>query len=250
MKKIIAISGKKQSGKDTVGEIIENLLNGHTYSSEEDSWNKDTHLNSCFQKVKIFKFANKVKQMVSVILNCTLEDLEDEKFKNTEIPELSKYCIISPKIPLTSKMFKTKEEGVNYLIDRTDFTKEQIEVLNLIIEVRMTPRKLLQLVGVEFGRNLIHQDIWVNSTLNEIKNSNADVAVITDLRFKNELEKLQELQTVFIRVNRKSDEKNTHISETDLDTVNFKHIINNNKSYKDLVEQVKNILIKENIYGI
>lgn len=250
MKKIIAISGKKQSGKDTVGEIIENLLNGHTYSPEKGSWNKNTHLNSCFQNVKIFKFSNKVKQMVSVILNCTLEDLENEEFKNTEIPELSKYCIISPKISLTSKMFKTKEEGVNYLISRTDFTKKQAEELNLIIEVRMTPRKLLQLLGTDIGRNLIHQDIWVNSTLNEIKNSNADVAVITDLRFKNELEKLQELQTVFIRINRKNTEKNTHISETDLDTVNFKHRINNNKSYKDLVEQVKNILIKENIYGI
>lgn len=54
-----------------------------------------------------------------------------------------------------------------------------------------SPRRLLQTIGTEWGRETIHPEIWVMATLRRIDASEAGVAVITDVRFDNEAEAIR-----------------------------------------------------------
>jgi hypothetical protein len=62
-----------------------------------------------------------------------------------------------------------------------------------------TPRYALQLMGTEAGRNVFHQDIWVMSLLNRAKGKDV---VVTDVRFKNEINYIQENGGIIVRVKR------------------------------------------------
>lgn len=66
-----------------------------------------------------------------------------------------------------------------------------------------TPRLALQLVGTDVLRNHFHQDIWLSSLEYRfrIKNSNQNV-VISDARFRNELELIKSLNGIVIWVQR------------------------------------------------
>lgn len=61
---IIAISAKKQHGKDCVANIIQELTNN---------------------KFRVVKFADKLKDFVCDLISCTRSDLENEEFKNTPL---------------------------------------------------------------------------------------------------------------------------------------------------------------------
>ena len=62
-----------------------------------------------------------------------------------------------------------------------------------------TPRLALQLMGTEAGRNVFHQDVWVISLLNRAKGKDV---VVTDVRFKNEINYIQQNGGVIVRVRR------------------------------------------------
>lgn len=54
-----------------------------------------------------------------------------------------------------------------------------------------TMRSLLQIIGTEFGRNLIHPHIWVNHMkrrVEKLSTEDREVVIITDIRFPDELE--------------------------------------------------------------
>jgi len=80
---IIGVSGKIGSGKDTVGRIIQyftandvspscfdKLIEGKSVKGHHDS-NWEVH-----------KFADKLKDIVCLLIGCTREQLEDSEFKN------------------------------------------------------------------------------------------------------------------------------------------------------------------------
>jgi hypothetical protein len=54
-----------------------------------------------------------------------------------------------------------------------------------------SPRRLLQTIGTEWGRETIHPEIWIMATLRRIDASEAALAVITDVRFENEAEAIR-----------------------------------------------------------
>jgi hypothetical protein len=452
---IIGISGKAGAGKDTVGKIIQYLiiknnqdilretkfpnLVGTVSFKEYDKSNLDSLSNW-----NIKKFANKVKDIVCLMINCTREQLEDEDFKNTELGEeweipLKEYWvdipiykglykissfgkiksldritndgknikgkIISLHIGTTgypsctlSKNGKKKTESVHQLMVRSflnyrpdnytcvvnhidenktnnmltnlevvssryntqyskstkgvykrnnkfevsirintkktylgtfDTEKKALEIRNKklkeidtftpikYISKQWTPRLLLQNIGTNIGRNIIHPNIWVNALMSTYKPvlnvkhklagengttedyepheddiiSNYPNWIITDLRFENELKAIKDRGGITIRVNRYCYDsaedflvchpkkeiskigidinmnknssvidfeeparihgyvplKEQHPSETALDNAEFDYTINNNGTIEELVEQVKQILIKEKI---
>ena len=121
---LIGLVGKIQSGKDLIGEMliyIEQVKNP-TYADYT------TFLNFPYNEVKIKKYADKLKEVVAIIIGCTRKDLEDETFKNTPLPE----------------------QWDNF-------------------DVKLTPRKFLQILGTEVGREMIHPNLWVNSLFNDYK---------------------------------------------------------------------------------
>lgn len=66
----------------------------------------------------------------------------------------------------------------------------------------VSPRRLLQTLGTEWGRQTIHPEIWVLSTFRWIEKSEAPLVVITDVRFPNEAEAVRARGGVVWRVNR------------------------------------------------
>lgn len=247
---IIAISGRKQSGKDTVGRIIQYLtddtVNKTIYPTFEEFDKLDVG-NSGYHPWQVKKFADKLKDIVCLILGCTREQLEDETFKNTPLGDnwnTTFYKIVDASGGFLEKTTDLEEakKALRYWNDSLSETPE-LEEVNQV----MTPRLMLQLIGTEGGRQLIHPDIWVNSTLNGYNKDSK--WIITDCRFENEANSVKEKGGIVIRVNSKRcNNEDLHASETGLDNYNdFSYVIDNDGTIEELVEQIKTILIKETL---
>ena len=85
-------------------------------------------------------------------------------------------------------------------------------------------REVLQMVGTDWFRNL-WPDAWVNCAKRAIEAADAEVIIIPDVRFPNEVDFCQE-NGVVIRLLRAPYSDN-HPSETALDDYKFEHIIDN-----------------------
>lgn len=85
---LIGITGKKQSGKDTIGKLLISL-----YLSKTIGILKNTKLEDIYQIVSersflyLYKFADPLKDIVTKLINCNRNDLENEIFKNTILPD-------------------------------------------------------------------------------------------------------------------------------------------------------------------
>lgn len=102
----------------------------------------------------------------------------------------------------------------------------------------VTPRIILQKFGTDCLRNHLHEDIWVNSLEKKIKDTDKNI-IITDCRFKNEIEMLKNLGATFIRVTRDTlPEWFERVSELNKKGYNMADILN-------LVPEVKNIHVSE-----
>ena len=120
------------------------------------------------------------------------------------------------------------------------------------ITKKSTIRDIMQVLGTDLLRQGFNNNIHVAATLGSIKEN--EKAIITDMRFPNELEAIKKHNGITIRVNRgliertgKMIQEPEHISETALDDAKFDYVIENNGTIEELIEQVKKILIKEKI---
>ena len=97
-------------------------------------------------------------------------------------------------------------------------------------------RKLLQQVG-NIGRQY-YIDTWVNQAISEIQKSHPDIAIIDDLRFPNEIDKLRKAfpDTYIIRLTRNTHDMND-ISETAMDGLPL--------GVYDLIVENENLTIEE-----
>ena len=210
--KLIGIAGKAGSGKDTVGKIIQFLtLDDDVFSKTNRDCIADLeHKAYCASqsKWKIKKYASTLKKITSIILGCKVNKLEDRDFKEKEL----------------GKQWQ-------------------------VIDYTLTPRLLLQRLGTDAAR-YVHPDIWVNALFSKFKKKSR--WIITDVRFDNEVRAIQERGGIVIRVNRDkskdSTEHSNHLSETALDNYEgFDVILNNNDTLEDLIEEIRQILIKYKI---
>jgi len=100
-------------------------------------------------------------------------------------------------------------------------------------------RPLLQALGV-YRREFNGENYWINRCFLRIYRSNAEVCIITDVRFPNELAATQASGGIVLRVCRDTGLVDTHESETALDgQQNFDHIILNTGSLEHLLSEVK-----------
>lgn len=198
-KNLIAISGKLGSGKDTVGKIVQILTTFPKMSTERvvEHLHKDLSNN----EYEIKKFADKLKDIVCILIGCTRGQLEDRDFKEKELGEEWWYY--------TVRLNKSKTL-IPYLETRGELKEETL--------VKLTPRLLLQLMGTECGREIIHPNLWVNALMGEYKKEYLNTPtfsdfsntrlysmpkwIITDLRFENELKAVKDRGGITIRVNR------------------------------------------------
>jgi hypothetical protein len=133
----------------------------------------------------------------------------------------------------------------------------------------LTPRLMLQLWGTEVCRKGFHDDIWIASLENKLRNSKDDI-VISDCRFPNEIKSIRAAGGIIVWVKRgplpewyewaesanKGDSGNfnwatskskleragIHASETAWVGTDFDAILDNNGSIDDLFDQVKGLV--------
>jgi hypothetical protein len=133
----------------------------------------------------------------------------------------------------------------------------------------ITPRWVLQYWGTEVCRRGFHDDIWIASLENKLRNSTDDV-VISDCRFPNEIKSIKDAGGIVVRVHRgpepewydaaismnkgdrgnmtwalsksKIEELKIHASETAWVGTNFDAVLDNNGDIDDLFKQVKGLV--------
>lgn len=132
----------------------------------------------------------------------------------------------------------------------------------------ITPRWILQYWGTEVCRRGFHDDIWIASLENKLRNSQDDV-VISDCRFPNEIKAIRNQGGVVIRVVRgpepdwyndavavnagstnirwsiakmNMDKLSIHASETAWVGTDFDAVLDNNGTLDELYKQVNDLL--------
>ena len=127
----------------------------------------------------------------------------------------------------------------------------------------LTPRWILQHWGTEVCRNGFHDDMWIASLENKLRNSKDDI-VISDCRFPNEIKSIKAAGGKVIRVVRgpepewyqvaeyansglemfkeKLSSYGIHASETAWVGTKFDHVLDNNETIDDLYTQVKGVI--------
>lgn len=213
--KLIGINGKIGSGKDTVGKIIQHLT-----SEWADEEFQDTDMLDVRSDWKIKKFAGKLKQIASLLTGIDVEKFEDQEFKKT----------------LLGREWGTVKHNPLNVIP----VFENVQFNHL-----MSVRELLQKLGTEAMRVGLHENVWVNALFTDFK---GDIHwVVTDMRFPNEMEAIKEKGGITIRVIRPGTATGTHPSEIALDNAKFDYEIINDGTMEELINKVRNILVKEKI---
>lgn len=262
---IISISGKIGSGKDTAAQMVQYITH-----PEKEMYEDFEDFKVCFNDHndvwQIRKFADKLKDMVCLMIGCTREQLEDRDFKNKELGEEWWY-------------YSYTKHGIN------PYRKETADQGRKLFgePVKLTPRTILQLLGTECGRDIIHPNCWVNALFSDYvdryignwgqgnhiyKKPNW---IITDTRFENEYRAIKQRGGVTIKIKRDTelrypdlwkqfqeseyDEWNAwlklvnkfntvyHPSETGLDHItDWDYVIENNGTLEELGKKVKVIV--------
>jgi hypothetical protein len=70
------------------------------------------------------------------------------------------------------------------------------------MERPITPRWVLQNFGTDICRRYFHDNIWVFSAENKIRNIDTDKVIITDCRFPNEIKMIRENNGIIVEVQR------------------------------------------------
>lgn len=228
---IIAIQGKKNSGKDTCAVYLQYLLNTprifHMY------WlAKLLKFRSPIHKWTITRYAGRLKEMVALLISVPVERLEDREFKEEWYFDFNTYRLYNNKIvpnyrPISDKTFAKELKKGN---------------LNLAVENNLTIRQLLQFFGTDIMRRFFGDKLWIFTTLNGVDN-----VVIADQRFLTENNILRTTKNaITLHILRDCAAGGLHSSEKELDDLYnqhcYDHIIDNNGTLKDLFNNLKKFL--------
>jgi len=230
--KILGIAGKKNSGKSTLGNfllglemlelgIVEKSIKitdgGLLHISDIRGDTEHEGIFNCYRDsvamklfleeqvhpyIKIYSYADILKQQICMqLLGLEHEQLYDEKRK---LEKVNLYWENMPGV-YTDEKLKAKLKGTDFIYHEPG---------------QMTAREVLQFVGTEIFRKMV-PNVWVRSTVNRIVSENSEFAIVTDVRFPDELQGIKDAGGKVIRLTRGSDAKDQHTSETALDKENF-----------------------------
>ena len=210
---IIALSGKLNSGKDTVGSIIQYLVSepnriktGYDISYNDfvnEAWNEES-----LSGFKIKKFATKLKKRIAITWGIKISDLENREFKESMSP-----------LGITWRKLMQLEGEKMREIDEDYWVKA---LMNSI------------------SNNCIITDLRFPNEAKAIKEKNG-IAI----RINRPCKECNNLNKHKLDCNIGRFE---HISETSLDDYNdWEYIIDNDRGIEELILKMKVILIKENI---
>ena len=243
MGKILALSGKKQSGKNTSANFLLGMKMielGLTHGIEitpqgglwiKDLWN-DKEYDGVFNYysthetvqnfiedninpyIKLYSFADLLKRSVCIDLLGLAEEqcygTDEQKNEKTELL----WENMPGWLPPTSMGMYDLEEVKGRMGKYYDKIVGSAFVFHE--PGPMTGREVMQYVGTDIFRRM-YGDVWAQSTINRIVKENTDLAVICDCRFPNEVKATQDAGGKVVRFLRHLEDTDEHASETALD---------------------------------
>ena len=207
---ILGFAGRKQAGKDTACNFILATKIAELGICKSSRLTKD----GTIEVTDIFDESPSGKDWISF----TSPDVDiDNLFDN----ELGKY------IKIYSFAYKLKQLCVDILglDEKLVFGNDKQKNTQTHIEWKtvkgssntnkyMTVREVLQYVGTDMFRGL-DPSVWVNACLNQIKSEQPELALVSDVRFENEVRAIQSAGGFVVGLNRNpfKQETDQHVSE-------------------------------------
>jgi hypothetical protein len=256
--KILAISGKKKSGKGTVCNFIHSLAlpffrcTSNARIHEEtgdlivvdadgqegvlDLHRRDPEFveymsQQVYPFIRRFGFADTFKEFMVDVIGLTEEQVYGTDEQKDSLTHL-------------------KWEDMPIPHPRDKDGKRIIGKASLKLEKSgfMTAREFMQYFGTEIGRE-IYGDIWAEGALRRVEKSLTGLAILDDLRFPNEVDATQKKGGKVIRLTRditKDDHDSEHALDPDkFDWSKFDKVIDNqNLTLDQTCEQVFNTLVE------
>jgi hypothetical protein len=242
---IIAFSGRKTAGKNTCGNYVLGTI----------LWMSGVVKNT-------YKISDKGDLLISDIFGDTskngvfdlkLESPSFQDFLNKEVyPIVKVYSFADPLKEMCRDIFGLDPHllwGSNEQKNTPTNLKWEDVPTKTSKKGYMSVREVLEYVGTDLFRTM-YQNVWRDALIRKIKNDNSMFAIITDARFENEFEAIQNNGGKVIKLTRGiAGEKN------DVDKYeNYDHIIDN----KDLTIPQQNLEIDKilqeirlhNLFGI
>ena len=260
MTQIIAIAGKKQSGKSTLsnfihghemklhdvvqdfsinefGNLVVNYVQFDENGKEEegtavfDLWQQSEDFINYAQKfiwplVKGYNFADSLKEICINLFGLSYEQvygLDSNKNSLTDIMWEDMPGVMTHKdiYGFIDGWGAGTQGDINKIIKRGEFMGRTVRENG-----PMTAREFMQYFGTEIMRK-INKDVWVDNCLNRIKYDNSPIAIISDCRFVSEAEAIKKAGGVVIGLKRDVYTSN-HSSEVDMDNYEgFDAVIDN-----------------------
>lgn len=113
-----------------------------------------------------------------------------------------------------------------------------------VAHLGVTPRRLMQTLGTEWGRETIHRDIWVKEAQLHFMENGAGM-VVTDVRFENEAEWIRLIGGLVVHIERSSAPPvEAHASEGGVTVSSGDAIVFNHGSRDELRAQVAELFIR------
>lgn len=155
--------------------------------SRESLWLKE----NAYSTVKQFSFADKLKQFCMDVFSCEYDQM---------------YGTNTQKDTLTKVQWK-------------GFPKSVQKIFGKRPEVYLSARELLQAFGTEVVRK-IYNNSWTEACLKKVQEDSPELALISDVRFPNEVQAILDVGGIVIRLTR-DPLHSSHDSEVALDSDNF-----------------------------
>ena len=173
-----------------------------------------------------------------------------------------------------------KDTAGNYLISKHQFVryafgdpvKDICKILFSLSDLQLTdpsmketvderwglsPRNMFQRIGTEFGQmgifklfpelktKIKYRELWARLFEEWLKQQDEANIVITDVRFKHEIECIKKYGGTIVKINRNTSMNDTHLSETELNILPddmIDYTIDNNHTLDDLYSQLDTII--------
>lgn len=190
---IVAISGKKQAGKNTVAEYVR-----HIYP----------------ERVRLYSYADKLKQFCIECLGLSHHQCYGSDAEKNTLTQL-----LWENMPGVT----THPHWCGVLFDKDGRVRGREKDNTLIYHAPgpMTAREVMQFFGTEIGRKM-YNNIWVDATIRQIKQDRMPIAILTDCRFPNEVQAVLDCKGIIIRLTRNIfGDEDVHESELVLDANRF-----------------------------
>lgn len=220
---ILGLSGKKHAGKNTVANIIHGLAlkqmdmvkDWKLESGSGDLW-VDTHDGTGWGT-----------------FDATRRDAQFTQWAELNLyPFIKMYSFADALKWLAVELFDIPEECCFGTEEQKNQIQEHLLWENMpkpdylgFKRGPLTAREFLQRFGTDMCRRM-WEPIWVNKCIKDIKREGTLLAIVTDVRFPNEVDIIEDNGGTTLRLTRQIFEDN-HDSETALDDYNFTNYLDN-----------------------